>query len=114
MGLHHSYYAADAEPPPRMRPPYLAIQQRIGSMLRQQYEPPKDLPHQLLALLVELKNQEDDGWGRTASGGAGTMNAPTGQEPRLRACLAATAYGRSWQILLQKSFSTADQKFSGL
>ena len=43
-----------------MLPPYLAIQQRIGSMLRQQYEPPKDLPHELLALLVELNNQEDD------------------------------------------------------
>ena len=60
MGLHHRYYAAKAEPPPRMRPPYLAIQERIGSMLRQQYEPPKDLPHQLLALLVELNNQDDD------------------------------------------------------
>jgi hypothetical protein len=62
MGLHHHYYAAKADPP-RMRPPYLAIlaiQQRIGSMLGQQYEPPKDLPHQLLALLVELNNQEDD------------------------------------------------------
>jgi hypothetical protein len=60
MGLHHHYYAAKAEPLPRMPPPYLAIQQRIGSILRQQYEPPKDLPHELLALLVELNNQEDD------------------------------------------------------
>jgi len=56
MGLHHRYYAAKAEPPPRMRPPSLAIQERIGSMLRQQYEPPKDLPHQLLALLVQLND----------------------------------------------------------
>ena len=56
MGLHHRYYAAKAEPPPRMRPPYLAIQERIGSMLRQQYEPPKDLPHQFLALLVQLND----------------------------------------------------------
>ena len=56
MGLHHRYYAAKAVPPPRMRPPYLAIQQRIGSMLRQQYEPPKDLPHQLLALLIQLND----------------------------------------------------------
>jgi hypothetical protein len=39
-----------------MRPPYLAIQERIGSMLRQQYEPPKDFPHQLLALLVQLND----------------------------------------------------------
>jgi len=29
-------------------------------MLREQYEPPKDLPHELLALLLELNNQEDD------------------------------------------------------
>jgi hypothetical protein len=43
-----------------MRPPYLAIQQLIGSMLGQQYEPPKNLPHQLLALLVDLNNQDDD------------------------------------------------------
>jgi len=56
MGLHHRYYAAKAEPPPRMRPPYLAIQEQIGSMLRQQYEPPKDLPRQLLALLVQLND----------------------------------------------------------
>jgi hypothetical protein len=56
MGLHHRYYAAKAEPPPRMRPPYLAIQEQIGSMLRQQYEPPKVLPRQLLALLVQLND----------------------------------------------------------
>jgi hypothetical protein len=67
MGLHHHYYAAKAEPPPRVRAPYLAIQQRIGSMLGHQYEPPKDLPHQLLALLIELNNQDDDDGGRTAS-----------------------------------------------
>ena len=58
MGLHHRYYGAKAEPPfPRMRLPYLAIQQRIGSMLRHQYEPPEDLPHQLLALLIQLNNR---------------------------------------------------------
>jgi hypothetical protein len=37
-----------------------AMQQRIGSMLRERYEPPKDLPHELLALLVKLNNQDDD------------------------------------------------------
>jgi len=56
MGLHHRYYAAAAEPPPRVPSPYLAIQQRIGSMLREQYEPPKDLPHHLFALLIQLDN----------------------------------------------------------
>jgi hypothetical protein len=60
MSLHHRYYAADAEPPPWMPPPYLAIQQRIGSMLREQYEPPKDLPHHLFALLIQLDKQEDE------------------------------------------------------
>ena len=69
MGLHHRYYAAKAEPPPRMRPSYLAIQQGIGSMLGQQYEPPKYLPPHLLALLVELNSQDDDDQGRTASVG---------------------------------------------
>ena len=60
MGLHHRYYGSKAEPPPpRMRPPYLAIQQRIGSRLRHQYEPPEHLPHKLLVLLVQLNNQED-------------------------------------------------------
>jgi len=66
MGLHHHYYAEKAEPLPRRRmpapylAPHLAMQQRIGSMLREQYEPPKDLPPNLLALLIELNNQEDD------------------------------------------------------
>jgi hypothetical protein len=60
MGLHYHYYGAEAVPPAGMRPPYAAIQHRIGSMLRQQYAPPKDLPHQLLALLVQLNNQEDE------------------------------------------------------
>jgi len=59
MGLHHHYYAAKAGSLPRMPPPRLAMQHGIGSMLREQYEPPKDLPHELLALLLELNNQED-------------------------------------------------------
>jgi hypothetical protein len=29
-------------------------------MLRAEYEPPKNLPHHLLALLIELNNREDD------------------------------------------------------
>jgi hypothetical protein len=32
----------------------------IGKALRQQYEPPQELPHQLLALLIQVNGQEED------------------------------------------------------
>jgi hypothetical protein len=41
--------------------PYPEIQKRIGVELRKQYEPPKDLPHLLLTLLLQLDKSEDDG-----------------------------------------------------
>jgi hypothetical protein len=41
-------------------PRYPDIQNRIGSMLREQYELPKDLPHRLLTLMIEVNNTEDD------------------------------------------------------
>jgi hypothetical protein len=56
MELHRRYYSEASEPPRR----YSEIQKRIGSFLREQYEPPKDLPHRLFTLLMEADNQEDD------------------------------------------------------
>src|SRR5258705_7199840 len=38
------------------RPPYREIQKQIGMILRKQYAPPKELPHQLLALVIEADN----------------------------------------------------------
>ena len=61
MGLHHRYYADAVDPRPRLkvRPrtpsPYL---KRIGMILREQYEPPKELPHQLLVLLIKADKQK--------------------------------------------------------
>jgi hypothetical protein len=66
MGLHHRYYGDAADPRPRLkvRPrtpsPYHEIQKRIGMMLREQYEPPKELPHRLLVLLIKADKQEGD------------------------------------------------------
>jgi hypothetical protein len=63
MGLFHRRYYSDDFGLDRgswRPPPYCQIQTRIGSMLREQYELPTDLPHELLTLLIELNNQEDN------------------------------------------------------
>jgi hypothetical protein len=41
-------------------PPYREIQKRIGAVLRKQYEPPKELPPQMLTLLRQMDETEDD------------------------------------------------------
>jgi hypothetical protein len=43
----------------RTTPPYAEIQKQIGNGLKQQYEAPKELPHQLFALLLQIQDQED-------------------------------------------------------
>ena len=59
MGLlHHRYYSKAAEPEPWRPPPYREIQKQIGMILREQYAPPKELPHQLLALVIEADKQK--------------------------------------------------------
>jgi hypothetical protein len=61
MGLlHRRYYSDDLDRGSWRAPPYREIQTRIGSLLREQYEPPTNLPHDLLTLLIELNSREDD------------------------------------------------------
>jgi hypothetical protein len=63
MGLHHRYYADDLDysPTPRTQPyaeqPYAEMQKQIGKILREQYQPPQELPHQLLVLLLKADQQ---------------------------------------------------------
>jgi len=61
MGLHHRYYADDLDysPTPRTQPYVYAgmqteMQKQIGKILREQYQPPQELPHQLLVLLLKV------------------------------------------------------------
>jgi hypothetical protein len=58
MGLHHRYYADDIDysPTPRTQP-YAEMQKQIGKILREQYQPPQELPHQLLVLLLKVDQQ---------------------------------------------------------
>jgi hypothetical protein len=58
MGLHHRYYADDLDysPTPRTKP-YAEMQKQIGKILREQYQPPQELPHQLLVLLLKADQQ---------------------------------------------------------
>jgi len=58
MGLHHRYYADDLDysPTPRTQP-YAEMQKQIGKILREQYQPPQELPHQLLVLLLKVDQQ---------------------------------------------------------
>jgi hypothetical protein len=46
--------------PDRKAPPYRDIQMKIGEGLKDYYEPPKELPHQLLTLLVQINEQWED------------------------------------------------------
>jgi hypothetical protein len=63
MGLHHRYYADDLDysPTPRTQPyakqPYAEMQKEIGKILREQYQLPQELPHQLLVLLLKVDQQ---------------------------------------------------------
>jgi len=60
--IRRRYYSDDfgLDRGPWTPPPYLEIETRIGSFLRERYEPPKGLPHQLLTLLMQLNEQEND------------------------------------------------------
>ena len=59
MGLlNRRYYSKAAEPGPWRPSPYREIQKRIGIILREHYAPPKELPHQLLALVIEADKQK--------------------------------------------------------
>lgn len=39
---------------------YREIQKKIGEELRKRFEPPKELPHQLLTVLMQLNDQGED------------------------------------------------------
>jgi hypothetical protein len=41
-------------------PPYLDIQKHLGKALREQYKPPKELPHGLFTLLLQISEPEDN------------------------------------------------------
>jgi hypothetical protein len=41
-------------------PPYRDIQMKIGQGLKAHYEPPKKLPHRLLALLMQMNKQHGE------------------------------------------------------
>jgi len=40
-------------------PPYHTIQTKIGQELRARYEPPQELPHRMLALLMQINEQHE-------------------------------------------------------
>ena len=60
MGLHHRYYADDIDysPTPRTQP-YAEMQKQIGKILREHYQPPQELPHQLLVLLLKADQRQE-------------------------------------------------------
>jgi hypothetical protein len=60
MGMRHYRPRARSDRSYFGGPSYLDIQKHIGKSLREQYELPKDLPHSLLMLLIQIDNAEDD------------------------------------------------------
>jgi hypothetical protein len=49
-----------SERPSWPTPPYRDIPIRIGEVLRLQYEPPQELPHQLFTLLMQVTGQQEN------------------------------------------------------
>jgi hypothetical protein len=47
-------------PPPWAAPHYREIEIKIGEELRRRYAPPEELPHRLLALLMQIKRQGEE------------------------------------------------------
>lgn len=44
-----------------LRPPsYIEIQKQLGEALRKHYEPPPELPHHLLTLMIQLNDKDSD------------------------------------------------------
>ena len=43
-----------------LRPHTRDLPMRIGEILRRQYEPPQDLPHHLLTLLMQVTGQQEN------------------------------------------------------
>jgi hypothetical protein len=41
-------------------PPYRDIQTKIGEGLKAHYEPPKELPHRLLTLLIQMNERWEE------------------------------------------------------
>jgi len=41
-------------------PPYREIEIKIGEELRRRWEPPQELPHHLLALMMQMKSHDDE------------------------------------------------------
>jgi hypothetical protein len=41
-------------------PPYRDIQTKIGEELKAHYEPPKELPHRLLTLLIQMNERWEE------------------------------------------------------
>jgi hypothetical protein len=41
-------------------PPYRDIQTKIGEGLRAHYEPPEEMPHRLLTLLIQMDEREEE------------------------------------------------------
>ena len=59
----HRHRQHRVEPEPRFRPwdpPYREIQRKIGVELRELFELPKEIPHYLLAMLMQLNDQRGD------------------------------------------------------
>jgi hypothetical protein len=44
----------------RAKPPYAEIQKQIGKGLKEHYELSPELPHRLLALLIQLNDKDDE------------------------------------------------------
>jgi hypothetical protein len=40
------------------RPPYHAIEMKIGEELRERFKPPQEMPHQLLTLIIQIGGRD--------------------------------------------------------
>jgi len=60
MASDRNHSPLESERPSWPSTSYRDIPMRIGEVLRWQYEPPQELPHQLLTLLMQVTGQQEN------------------------------------------------------
>jgi hypothetical protein len=60
MSIDRQPHRAVDRVPDWKAPPYRDIQTKIGEELKAHYEPPKELPHRLLTLLIQMNERWEE------------------------------------------------------
>jgi hypothetical protein len=85
---------------------YRALQAAVGRQLRNRYEVPKELPHQLLATLVQLT--DSPGWGRANKKSTGETRWPArrhSQTPKIEVVCPVCGRSMTYLHTIRRAFA---------